>query len=205
MAGARARFVVSDHVTDVGCRGFIISRILGTTDLKKGTAVNIGKDQVEVRLCGRKPAIESFYRQLKSELIAKYGNPLVVVGRIEYPKTLYVPAVERVANAHLLEQFDKGIDALSVLPGQLGRELGSQLGSELGHNLGQELGSKLGHELGQTLGQELRQNLGNELGQKLGRELGRELGHYYLLGTIALGSLIVAVAFVSLFAAAAFL
>lgn len=116
-----AKFIVSDHVTDVGCRGFIISRILSSSDLKKGTAINIGKNKVEVRLCGKREDIENFYSQLKKGLVEKYGNPVVRVGRIEYSPALYVPSVERAANAHLLEQFDKGIDVLRCLPATLGK------------------------------------------------------------------------------------
>jgi len=109
-----AKIIISDHVTDVGCRGFIISRILNS-DIEKGTAINIGKNKVELRLYGKKEQIEAFVGQLKEELKVKYGNPEVIVGNIMYMKTLDVPMVERAAQAHLLDQFDKGIGVLREL------------------------------------------------------------------------------------------
>ncbi len=119
-----ARIIISDHVTDVGCRGFIISRILNS-DIEKGTAINIAKNKVELRLYGKKEQIEAFVGQLKEELKVKYGNPEVIVGDIMYMKILDVPIVERAAQAHLLDQFDKGIGVLKELDKGLGvlREL----------------------------------------------------------------------------------
>lgn len=114
-----ARIIISDHVTDVGCRGFIISRILNS-DIERGTAINIGKNKVELRLYGTKQQIEIFVGQLKEELKAKYGNPEVIVGNIIYMKILDVPMVERAAQAHLLDQFDKGIGVLRELPTKFG-------------------------------------------------------------------------------------
>ena len=120
MAIKRARFFVSNHVQDVGCRGFIISEMM-FAGFEKGNAINLSDGRVEVRIEGEENKINEFVEELEKKLIAKYGNPVVSVSETEYSPDLELHDLMKTSQAHLLTQFDKGIGVMKSMEGHLER------------------------------------------------------------------------------------
>ncbi|MBI2530177.1 MAG: acylphosphatase [Candidatus Diapherotrites archaeon] len=118
MAIKRARFFVSNHVQDVGCRGFIISEMM-FAGFENGNAINLSDGRVEVRIEGEENKIKSFVEELEIKMIAKYGNPVVRVSETEYSPDLGLHDLMKTSQAHLLTQFDKGIGVMKSMEGHL--------------------------------------------------------------------------------------
>ncbi len=116
----RARFFVSNHVQDVGCRGLIISEMM-FAGFEKGNAINLADGRVEVRIEGEENKIKEFVEELKKKLIAKYGNPVVRISEAEYAQDLEIFDLMKTSQAHLLTQFDKGIGVMKSMEGHLER------------------------------------------------------------------------------------
>ncbi len=121
MAIRRVRFFVSDQVQDVGCRGFIISEMM-FAGFEKGNAINHSDGRVEVRIEGEEGRIKEFVEELRRKLEAKYGsnsNPKVEVSGTESFEGTELRKLTEVSQAHLLTQFDKGVDVMKDIRSNL--------------------------------------------------------------------------------------
>lgn len=114
MAMQRVRFFVSNHVQDVGCRGFIISEMM-FAGFERGNVINLSDGRVEVRIEGEENKIKEFFEELKKKLIAKYGNPVVRVSEMEDSPHLEPQDLMKTSQAHLLAQFDKGVGVMKSM------------------------------------------------------------------------------------------
>jgi acylphosphatase len=128
----KARLIVSDTVQNVGCRAFITEKILNTPGLEGGPR-NLSDGKVEVLLKGKKPLIENFVKELKTELPKALGmpiNPGIHFSDIEYDIHLQIPDTMRTSQGLLVGQLNKGIDILQdfldefhQLPKNMAKEL----------------------------------------------------------------------------------
>ncbi|MFH1225512.1 MAG: hypothetical protein V1676_06950 [Candidatus Diapherotrites archaeon] len=114
-------------ITERGVRVFIMERLLNSP-FERGTVLNIDEKTVEVRMEGTKKQILEFKAELEKELIAKYGNPVILFTPLQSNRALQLPALMRSGQALVLGQLSKGVDVqlkiLETLTGQK-TELGS--------------------------------------------------------------------------------
>ncbi len=95
-------------ITEKGVRVFVMERLLNSS-FDKGSVVNLDDKTVQVRLEGDENEIRKFKELLEKEIIAKFGNPIIVFTQVQ-ETTDNVPVLLKSSQALMVGQLHKGIN-----------------------------------------------------------------------------------------------